>query len=158
VRGVEADVASPVQWQWRQLTTGDVDWLVELKARAMRPDLERLGRWDPARSRRRLLDELVLDATRVVEVAGDPVASIALVPTPQTAWLQHFYVEPAAQGRGLGSAVLGRLLEAATGLLPIRLLAVRGSRSIRLYERHGFRHERDHENEVDVVLVREPRT
>jgi GNAT superfamily N-acetyltransferase len=104
------------------------------------------------------LDELVLDATRVVEVAGDPVASIALVPTPQTAWLQHFYVEPAAQGRGLGSAVLGRLLEAATGLLPIRLLAVRGSRSIRLYERHGFRHERDHENEVDVVLVREPRT
>jgi GNAT superfamily N-acetyltransferase len=155
---VEADVASPVQWQWRQLTTGDVDWLVELKARAMRPDLERLGRWDPARSRRRLLDELVLDATRVVEVAGDPVASIALVPTPQTAWLQHFYVEPAAQGRGLGSAVLGRLLEAATGLLPIRLLAVRGSRSIRLYERHGFRHERDHENEVDVVLVREPRT
>jgi GNAT superfamily N-acetyltransferase len=158
VRGVDADGVSPVQWHWRQLTPSDVDWLVKLKARAMQPDLERLGRWDPARSRCRLLDELILDGTRVVQVAGDPLASIALVPTPQTAWLQHFYVDPAVQGRGLGSAVLRRLLETDTGLMPIRLLAVRGSRSIRLYERHGFRHERDHENEVDVVLVREPQT
>jgi len=78
----------------------DIDWLVELKARAMRPDLERLARWDPARSRHRLLDELVLEATRVVEIAGDPLASIALVPKRQTAWLQHFYVDPTVQERG----------------------------------------------------------
>lgn len=154
---VDYDGAPIVQWTWRRMAPADVDWLVELKARAMRPDLERLGRWDPARSRSRLLDELVPDATRVVEVAGEPMASIALVPTSQTSWLQHFYVDPAMQGRGVGSALLRRLLEGDASNLPIRLLAVRGSRSIRLYERHAFRRERDHENGVDVVLVHEPR-
>lgn len=138
------------------MTTEDVDWLVELKARAMQPELVRIGRWDPNRSRRRLLDELVLDATRVVQIAGDSVASIALVPASQCSWLQHFYVDPVVQGRGVGSSVLRRLLQEYTAKLPVRLLAVRGSRSIRLYERHGFRHERNHENGVDVVLVREP--
>jgi hypothetical protein len=38
----------------------------------------------------------------------------------------------------------------------IRLLAVHGSRALHLYERHGFRHERHHENGVDVVLVLMP--
>lgn len=152
---VDDDGAPTVQWTWRRMTPADVDWLVELKARAMRPDLERLGRWDPVRSRSRLLDELVPEATWVVEIAGERMASIALVPTSQASWLQHFYVDPSMQGRGVGSAVLRRLLEVDASNLPIRLLAVRGSRSIGLYERHGFRRERDHENGIDVVLVRE---
>ena len=142
-------------WRLEPLRPDDVEWLVGLKARTMRTDIERIGRWDPERSRERLLDELVPDATQVIVVGDDRVGSIALIPADGEMWLKHFYVEPAMQGRGIGGAVLRHSLDADRGV-PIRLLAIRGSPAIRLYERHGFRHERDHENGIDIVLVRDP--
>ncbi|HVV74784.1 MAG TPA: GNAT family N-acetyltransferase [Mycobacteriales bacterium] len=141
-------------WDWRPMTRDDVEWLVGLKARAMQAELEQIGRWDPSRARQRLLDELVVGATWVVRIDELAVGSIALVPGAPTSWLQHFYVEPGLQGNGLGSAVLGRLLGTAPEST-IRLLAVKTSRAVRLYERHGFVRERDHENGVDVVMVRD---
>lgn len=144
-----------MEWRLDPLTTDDVEWLVGLKARAMRADLERLGRWDPERSRERLLAELVPSATRVILVDGERVGSIALVPKGREMWLQHFYVEPEAQGRGVGSAVLDHTMRTEGAGRPIRLLVVRGSAAVRLYLRHGFRRERDHENGIDVVLVRD---
>jgi len=98
--------------------------------------------------------ELVPDATQVIVVDGERVGTVALVPGDGEMWLKHFYVEPAMQGRGIGGAVLERQLP---GDVPVRLLVVHGSPAIRLYERHGFTHERDHENGIDIVLVRDLR-
>jgi GNAT superfamily N-acetyltransferase len=145
-----------MEWRLVPLTTDDVEWLVELKARAMRADLERLGRWDPERSRERLLDELVPEATRIIVMGGESVGTIALVSGDAEMWLKHFYVEPDLQGRGLGGAVLAHALQSVPTEVAVRLLMVRGSPALRLYERHGFRRERDHENGIDVVLVCEP--
>jgi hypothetical protein len=47
----------------RAVTSQDIEWLVALKEAAMRPELERLGVWDPDRSRRRLLEELAPAST-----------------------------------------------------------------------------------------------
>ena len=141
-------------WCLRALAPADTDWLVTLKEAALGPDLERLGVWDPQRSRHRLLAELAPTSTWVVALVGQPVGSIALRPADEEQWLQHFFVLPEHQGRGLGSAVLGHLLERRADPRPLRLLALRGSRSLPLYARHGFVHERDHENGIDVVLVR----
>ena len=140
-------------WRLEPLGPDDVEWLVGLKARAMRADIERIGRWDPERSRERLLAELDPDATQVIVVDDERVGSIALIPAEGETWLKHFYVEPALQGRGIGGAVLEHLLPGNVHL-PIRLLVVRGSPAMRLYERHGFTRERDHENGIDIVLVR----
>ncbi len=120
----------------------------------MRPDLERLGVWDPDRSRRRLLQELAPASTWLVLAAGQRVGSVALRPSKDEEWLQHFYVLPEHQGRGLGGAVLRDLLDRRDDPRPVRLLAVRGSAALRLYARHGFVRERDHENGIDVVLAR----
>jgi len=127
---------------------------VALKEAAMRPDLERLGVWDPDRSRRRLLQELAPASTWLVLAAGQRVGSVALRPSKDEEWLQHFYVLPEHQGRGLGGAVLRDLLDRRDDPRPVRLLAVRGSAALRLYARHGFVRERDHENGIDVVLAR----
>ncbi|WP_350271581.1 hypothetical protein [Frondihabitans sucicola] len=40
----------------RPATPDDAGWMAELRAVVMRPDLERLGRFDPARVRSRFLD------------------------------------------------------------------------------------------------------
>lgn len=141
-------------WHLRAVAPEDTDLLVSLKEAALRPDLERLGVWDPERSRRRLLEELAPTSTWLIVLCGQPVGSIGLRPAEGEQWLQHFYLLPEHQGRGLGSAVLGHLLDRRDDPRPLRLLALRGSRALGLYARHSFVHEGDHENGVDVVLVR----
>lgn len=70
-------------------------------------------------------------------------------------WLEHFYLAPGVQGRGLGSAVLRSLLQRtdADGV-PVRMIVLQGSAAQRLYERHGFTVEA--EDPIDVRLVRPP--
>ena len=141
-------------WSLRAVVPADTCWLVSLKEAALRPDLERLGVWDPERSRHRLLEELAPTTTWVIVLSGQPVGSIGLRPAADGQWLQHFYLLPEHQNRGLGSAVLGHLLSQRDDPRPLRLLALRGSRSLALYTRHGFVYERDYQNGIDVVLAR----
>ncbi|UQT61367.1 GNAT family N-acetyltransferase [Streptomyces durmitorensis] len=129
--------------------------MVELRARVMRPDLERLGRFDEHRVRQRLRDAFAPGHTSVVVADGSFAGCVALRPAEDGQWLEHFYLDPALQGRGLGSAVLRGLLDRtdADGDL-VRLNVLQGSAAQRLYERHGFRVE--HEDPVDVFMVRRP--
>jgi GNAT superfamily N-acetyltransferase len=129
--------------------------VAELRAQVMRPDLERLGRYDEHRVRQRLRDGFVPAHTWVIGVDGTFAGCVALRPAQDAHWLEHFYLDPALQGRGIGSAVLGTLLERHDrDDAPIRLNVLRGSPALRLYERHGFRVES--EDPVDVFMVREP--
>ncbi|NUR86838.1 MAG: GNAT family N-acetyltransferase, partial [Nonomuraea sp.] len=70
-------------------------------------------------------------------------------------WLEHFYLAPELQGRGVGSAVLKTVLRTAdAGAVQVRLQVLQGSPARRLYERHGFTVES--EDPVDVWMVRRP--
>ncbi|CAH0140284.1 hypothetical protein SRABI98_00525 [Microbacterium sp. Bi98] len=128
----------------------------ELRAIVMRADLERLGRFDPVRVRQRFLDGFVPQNTRVIVVAGRDVGLIAVRPESDAVWIEHFYLDPAQQGRGLGSAVLADALETrhAGDDRPFRLNVLQGSPARRLYERHGF--ELESEDAVDVFMKAEP--
>ncbi|MGE8313262.1 MAG: GNAT family N-acetyltransferase, partial [Pseudomonas protegens] len=67
--------------------------------------------------------------------------------------LQHLYVLPQFQGRGLGAKALEQLLErSANEQLPIHLDALRGSDSNRFYRRLGF--VQVGESEWDIHYVR----
>ncbi|EMF50998.1 acetyltransferase [Streptomyces bottropensis ATCC 25435] len=139
----------------RPALSRDVGPLAELRAVVMRPDLERLGRYDPGRVRRRFRDSFDPAHTWVIEAGGAVAGCVALRPAADAHWLEHFYLAPHLQGTGIGTAVLRTLLARAdrTGL-PVRLNVLRGSPARRLYERHGFR--LDAEDPVDVFLTRPP--
>ncbi|EFE76893.1 GNAT family N-acetyltransferase [Streptomyces filamentosus] len=142
-------------WTQRQARPEDVEAIAELRAVVMRPDLERLGRYDEHRVRQRLRDTYAPEHTSVVEAAGSFAGCVARRPAEDGWWLEHFYLSPALQGRGIGSAVLREVLDRADAeRLPVRLDVLRGSPARRLYERHGFTLER--EDAVDVFLVRKP--
>ncbi|WP_416985588.1 GNAT family N-acetyltransferase [Streptomyces sp. T028] len=147
------------EWSTRQATEADVEAVAEVRAVALRGDLERLGRYDEHRVRQRLRDGWMPGNTLVVEEDGVVVGCVALRPagTGEDAdWLEHFYLDPRVQGRGIGTALLGGLLEAADrDGRRVRLNVLQGSAARRLYERHGF--ELEKEDAVDVFLVREPR-
>lgn len=118
----------------------------------MRADLDRLGRFDPVWVRERFLRGFVPANTRLIDVDGETVGSIAVRTTPDDHWLEHFYLATARQGGGIGGELLRRVLAEPRAALPWRLNVLQGSPARRLYERHGFVFER--EDEVDVWLVR----
>lgn len=124
----------------------------------MRADLQRLGRYDPERVRRRFLDAFVPGNTHVIVAGGEDVGLVAVRHESDAVWIEHFYLAPEAQGRGLGSAVLGHILaqpseesRAKRDEVPLfRLNVLQGSPARRLYERHGFVLES--EDAVDVFM------
>jgi ribosomal protein S18 acetylase RimI-like enzyme len=118
----------------------DAEALVALRIEAMRESLEQAGRFDPARARDRFLSTFSPDHTRHVELAGERVGFVVTRLDGDALRLDHLYLRPAHQSRGLGSAVLRLVFgEADAAQLPVRVGALRGSRSNVFYLRHGFR-------------------
>jgi GNAT superfamily N-acetyltransferase len=126
--------------------------MAELRAVVMRPDLERLGHYDPERVRRRFLDAFTPAHTRVIQQAGIDVGLVAVRPDADGVWIEHFYLDPAQQGQGIGSWALAQILLTDTAGRPFRLDVLQGSPARRLYERHGFALES--EDPIDVYLRR----
>ena len=144
-------------WAWalRPAAPTDVEVIAELRATVMRPDLVRLGRFDEHRVRQRFRDAFSPQYTSVIEAGAAFVGCVTLRPTEDGQWLEHFYLAPAVQGRGLGSAVLRTLLHRTDAAgAPVRLNVLQGSPARRLYDRHGFTVES--EDPVDIHMVRRP--
>jgi GNAT superfamily N-acetyltransferase len=139
-----------MRWTLRPAEPADLEDLVELRAVVMRPDLERLGRYDAHRVRQRLRDGFSPEHTQIIEVGGQLAGSIAVRPVEDRRWLEHFYLATQHQGRGLGSAVLRSVLDRTDGTVWLNVL--QGSPARRLYECHGFVVQS--EDPVDVFMVR----
>ncbi|MFF3775343.1 GNAT family N-acetyltransferase [Streptomyces sp. NPDC002232] len=144
-------------WSLRPGRPEDVEPMAELRAEAMRSDLERLGRYDEHRVRRRLREGFSPAHTSVIELDGAFAGCVTVRPYEDGdgLYLEHFYLAAETRGRGLGTAVLRALLGRADAAgAPVRLVVLRGSAARRLYEREGFTFES--EDPVDVTLVRTP--
>ncbi|MFD8568977.1 GNAT family N-acetyltransferase [Streptomyces sp. NPDC059639] len=140
-------------WEIRPAQEADIETIVELRAVVMRPDLERLGRFDPQRVRQRFRDGFVPAYAWVIEVGGAFAGCVALRPAEDCRWLEHFFLEPRLQGSGIGTAVLRHLLDRCDrDDVVVRLNVLQGSQAQRLYERLGFTVES--EDPVDVFMVR----
>ena len=129
--------------------------LAELRAEAMRPSLEALGRYDPLRVRRRFLDSFD-PAETVVLLQGDQLAGFfVLRRRPEEHYLDHLYLAAQARGLGLGRRVITGLQDDARAAgVPIRLMALKGSPANRFYRACGF--EAVGEEPFDVLYRWQP--
>ncbi len=135
------------------VTAADFDSLAELRVAAMRACLEHLGRFDPVRARERLRNSFYPGHTHRILCDGVPVGFYTFRPVPEGLRLEHLYVHPDAQNRGIGGRVLEKLLATAdTQNLPVHVGALRDSASNRFYARHGF--TRVGESEWDITYRR----
>jgi GNAT superfamily N-acetyltransferase len=135
----------------------DAEALVALRILAMRDSLERLGRFDPVRSRERFLSAFSPQHTRHILVDGERAGFVVLKPEGEALLLDHLYVDPRFQNRGIGAVVLAAVFaEADAQHVPVRVGALRGSDSNRFYRRHGFQLVK--EDEWDNYYVRPART
>jgi GNAT superfamily N-acetyltransferase len=117
----------------------DADALAELRVVAMRESLERIGRFDPQRARDRLLANFSPSCTEVIVWEGRRVGFHVVRRAPEGLVLDHLYLLPSHQGRGIGAAVLSRVLSTAHREgLAVRVTALKGSEANAFYVRHGF--------------------
>ena len=135
----------------------DFEPLLALRLRAMRDSLERLGRYDEVRAHERLAAGFAPESTHHVVADGRRVGFLVLKRLSHALRLDHLYIDPPAQRRGIGSAVLRWVCaQADDELLPVELCALKGSAANRFYLRHGF--VEVGEGEWDIDYLREPIT
>jgi GNAT superfamily N-acetyltransferase len=145
----------PVNLAFRATTESDADTLVSIRIAAMRESLERIGRFDPQRARERFLASFDPALCRFIEADGIQTGFILIRPQQDHWLLDHLYILPEHQGRGIGAAVLSDIIKSADAqCMPIRLGALRGSDSNHFYRRHGF--VQTDEAEWDIYYVRHP--
>lgn len=161
--GKQSDISAPARttsahtagWMLRSAVAPDIEMIAELRATVMRADLERLGRYDEHRVRQRLRDSFSRQHTSIIMINSELVGCVTVRPSEGRQWLEHFYLAPHHQGRGLGSAVLCTVLERTdTQGVTVGLNVLQGSAACRLYERHGFVVEA--QDPIDVFMVRPP--
>jgi GNAT superfamily N-acetyltransferase len=118
---------------------GDFEALFVLRMAAMRESLDELGRFDPQRARERLSRGFNAAQTRHIVVDGDRVGFVVVIPRAEDLLLDHLYIHPQAQGRGIGSRVLQQVLAEADALnRAVSLTSLKHSAANRFYQRHGF--------------------
>jgi GNAT superfamily N-acetyltransferase len=135
---VVTDISSRLSLQ--PVIAGDFEEMLALRIDAMRPSLERVGRFDLARSRERLSASFLPQNMQHILLDGKRVGFFALKPEGQAALrLDHLYLPSNASGQGIGSWVLQQVLSQARERgLAVRLTALRESDANRFYLRHGF--------------------
>lgn len=117
----------------------DAPALAELRAEAMRPSLEALGRYDPLRVRRRFLDSFVPAETTVLLNVEQIIGFFVLRQRPDEHYLDHLYLADQVRGLGVGRRVVAELQQDARAAgLPIRLMALKGSPANGFYRACGF--------------------
>ena len=130
---------SAIKVEVTPVADSDFEELADLRVAAMRESLERVGRFDPVRARARLRSSFKPEHTGFIAFEGARVGFYAVIPSPEGLRLDHLYVHPDFQNRGIGRAVLQMILaEADARGVAVLVGALKESASNRFYQRHGF--------------------
>jgi len=145
--------ASPVNVNLTPATEADFEHLADLRVAAMQESLERVGRFDPERARERLRNSFSPAHTRMIVFEEKMVGFYAARPSPEGLQLDHLYIHPQFQGRGIGAVVLQRIFDDADKSgVAVLVGALKESASNRFYQRHGF--FEISESEWDIYYIR----
>lgn len=137
------------------VVSDDIDELVNIRIAAMRESLERIGRFDPQRARERFVASFDPSHTKFILDDGIKVGFIVVKSNDQEMQLDHLYIEPEHQGKGIGSIILKAVFALADEkCVAVKVGALKESDSNRFYQRHGF--IKINESEWDIYYVRKP--
>ncbi|WP_227104637.1 GNAT family N-acetyltransferase [Chromobacterium rhizoryzae] len=121
------------------VSAGDFEALAQMRIAAMRVSLERVGRFDPVRALERLRVGFEPEDTFFIVGAEQRLGFVVFQEREGEMHLDHLYVLPEHQGKGVGALVLRWVLERAASLrLAVRVTALRDSEANCFYQRHGF--------------------
>jgi ribosomal protein S18 acetylase RimI-like enzyme len=88
-----------------QVNRSDGDLLADLRVRAMKESLEAVGRFDPIRAKNRFLDNFDPLFTQEILLNNERVGFVVVKEMDDHFYLDHLYVDPQHQSKGVGAAV-----------------------------------------------------
>jgi ribosomal protein S18 acetylase RimI-like enzyme len=120
----------------RPASQADADFVYAVTEASMRGYVEALwGNWLPEATRASFKPE----RSQIIQFNGTDIGCIEFHVEPSVINIGKLYIYPSYQNRGIGSFLLGQLIErASAGETPIRLRVLRTNPARRFYERHGF--------------------
>ena len=130
-----------MNFAFRAATPADAEWLAALRRITMRPYVEETWRmWDDAVQSARFEDPAELAKISIVTIDGHDAGLWHVERSAHDIFLANVQILPSYQNRGLGSALIHRLLtEGHARNLPVRLQVLKVNLPARrLYERLGF--------------------
>jgi GNAT superfamily N-acetyltransferase len=121
-------------------SAADADELVVIRIEAMRESLERAGRFDAVRARERFLSAFEPIDTRFVLLNDEVAGFVVIKSEADFLILDHLYIRPIFQRKGIGAFVLQELFARAVAEnKPVRVGALKGSESNQFYSQNGFK-------------------
>lgn len=124
---------------FRAATAADLPFLLELRRRTMSEHLRRSG-VEPSDSERTQRVLARFECAEVIELAGTPIGLLKVARDGKQWTLIQIQIAPEKQGKGVGSAILKKLLDEATrSQATVSLSVLKANPARRLYERFGFR-------------------
>lgn len=125
--------------QYLTVSISDLEDLVALRIRAMRPSLEAVGRFDAQRAKERFASKFDPANTYKIVAQCGLVGFYTLLDKGDHLWLDHLYIDPSQQGTGLGGKIMRVLQQLAKEKqLPLRLGALKESPANQFYLKHHF--------------------
>jgi len=132
----------------------DLDQLVMIRIAAMRESLEKVGRFDAARARARLTEDFQTKNTKCFIYKTKIIGFIISKRENEEIVINHLYVLPEFQNRGIGKFILDKIIEQGKNeRRNIRLMALKESRANNFYLKHGFKYLSS--IEFDNVYIKE---
>ena len=129
-----------MEWQLRAASESDRAFLYALHCGTMREVIERTWGWDENWQQTDFARRFSEYAVSVIEIDGQPGGGLWLELTPEKLHIVELQLLPEMQGKGIGTAVVQRVIEqGANQSVPVTLSVVRANPlAKRLYERLGF--------------------
>jgi ribosomal protein S18 acetylase RimI-like enzyme len=130
-----------VEFDLRPASERDREFLYALHCSTMRDLIEQTWGWDDAWQRDAFQKRFAAYTVSVIEAGSRSVGSLWLEQRPDSLYVHDLQVTPTQQGRGIGTAVMERVIEQGAGRgLPVVLSVLQANpRVLHLYDRLGFR-------------------
>jgi ribosomal protein S18 acetylase RimI-like enzyme len=145
--------------EFRPATAADSDWCYRLHRAAFHDYVKAIWGWDEPTQRSFHDRGFRPDTTRIITAARTQVGAVSVERTEGVTYLGRITIHPDHQGHGIGTQVLGHVIEQATAhgepvLLDVLIV---NHRAHALYRRLGFCEQYRHgENNIKIRMRRDP--
>ena len=140
----------------RPATAGDREFLWRLHREAMRDYMDRTWGWDDAWQRARFDENFDTAPLRMVEYGAHTIGYMSVQRSGDEIFLAAIEIAPKFQNQGIGTRLIGNVLDEADRLrLAVRLRVLKVNPARGLYERLGF--QCASETSTHFVMMRQAR-
>jgi GNAT superfamily N-acetyltransferase len=123
----------------RSATWDDFEFVFQLNKANMRKYVELVRVWDDAAERADMYQNFIPERDQIVQIDGQDVGVFTVEERDEEIYLNHIELLPEFQGKGIGTALIQKVLtKAASRNKPVTLHVLKNNPARQFYEHRGF--------------------